>query len=555
VRSAVSSVGEKLQSSEAQLVKAYEQFQHGDRARAEALCAEILANEPDHAAALELAGIAALLDGRPGEAAPRLERAKALAPSSYNVLSALGACYVQQQNFSAAVEVFNRAYALRPELQASSLNLAGAYRGLGRFDHAIALLRRLSIEDPGDESVLTELGELSMLAGHAAEAIGFYRRALASAPRSVKACRNLAYALKRTGQVAEAVVQYRQLATLVPHDPDASIELGVALAAAGASAEAVAMLRRSLTVKPGDVVAAAALGQLFRDQVPAWHFPMLNDQARNQAYDEAIRRTVRPGSIVLDIGTGSGLLAMMAARAGAAHVYACEAQPLIAEKARDIVRANGFSDVITVIAKPSHQLRIGRDLPRKADVLISEIVDAALIGEGIILTLAHALRHLVDKAAAIVPCAGRVFAMLVESDGLYRQDRVDRAAGFDVSGFNEFSRLSSRTLDLRHFHYRALSPPVEVFRFDFTRPNFAPESKTVTLKATESGLGHALVTWFDLRLDALAVISNDPRADALDWHWMQTIYFADGPRPIVAGEAVSLAASHDLLHIHVNLIS
>jgi hypothetical protein len=51
------------------------------------------------------------------------------------------------------------------------------------------------------------------------------------------------------------------------------------------------------------------------------------------------------------------------------------------------------------------------------------------------------------------------------------------------------------------------------------------------------------------------VISNNPRADALDWHWMQTIYFADGPRPIVAGEAVSLAASHDLLHIHVNLIS
>jgi hypothetical protein len=57
-----------------------------------------------------------------------------------------------------------------------------------------------------------------------------------------------------------------------------------------------------------------------------WHYRMLNDQARNEAYDRAIRRALllRPGAVVLDIGGGTGLLSMFAARAGARHVYCCE---------------------------------------------------------------------------------------------------------------------------------------------------------------------------------------------------------------------------------------
>jgi hypothetical protein len=60
--------------------------------------------------------------------------------------------------------------------------------------------------------------------------------------------------------------------------------------------------------------------------VDQWHYRMLNDKERNVAYDKAIRRALqlRPGAVVLDIGGGTALLSMFAARAGAKHVYCCE---------------------------------------------------------------------------------------------------------------------------------------------------------------------------------------------------------------------------------------
>ena len=83
---------------------------------------------------------------------------------------------------------------------------------------------------------------------------------------------------------------------------------------------------------------------------------MVRDEARNAAYDAALRRAVTPGMRVLEIGTGSGLLAMMAARAGARHVYTCEVVPQIAQAAREIVARNGYAERITVLDKHSNAI-------------------------------------------------------------------------------------------------------------------------------------------------------------------------------------------------------
>ena len=75
------------------------------------------------------------------------------------------------------------------------------------------------------------------------------------------------------------------------------------------------------------------------------------------SYGPALERAKRPGDTVFEIGTGSGIVAMMAARAGAGRVVTCEVLPVMADAAREIVELNGLSDLITVINKKStHRL-------------------------------------------------------------------------------------------------------------------------------------------------------------------------------------------------------
>jgi predicted RNA methylase len=83
---------------------------------------------------------------------------------------------------------------------------------------------------------------------------------------------------------------------------------------------------------------------------PVEHACMLQDERRTGDYLAALAEAVRPGDVVLDIGTGSGVLAIAAARAGARRVYAVEASD-IAEVAEQVFAANGVQDRVTLIAR------------------------------------------------------------------------------------------------------------------------------------------------------------------------------------------------------------
>ncbi|MDA5279817.1 50S ribosomal protein L11 methyltransferase [Streptomyces sp. Isolate_45] len=89
------------------------------------------------------------------------------------------------------------------------------------------------------------------------------------------------------------------------------------------------------------------------------HHLLLRDTRRMEAYRVAIDATVRPGDTVVDLGTGSGILAVFAARAGAKRVIAVEVNPDVARLARQITRAGGFGDVIEVVTGHSAALDIG----------------------------------------------------------------------------------------------------------------------------------------------------------------------------------------------------
>jgi predicted RNA methylase len=94
------------------------------------------------------------------------------------------------------------------------------------------------------------------------------------------------------------------------------------------------------------------LQHVLNSAVQRWHFRMLNDARRNAAYAAAIQGALAglpnaPGSAVLDIGTGTGLLGMLAARSGAGHVWACDCSPVMAALARHCTAANGLAQRVS----------------------------------------------------------------------------------------------------------------------------------------------------------------------------------------------------------------
>lgn len=287
--------------------------------------------------------------------------------------------------------------------------------------------------------------------------------------------------------------------------------------------------------RPADLLApdSGAFAEMAQRSVPRWHFAMLNDTERNTALATALERVLPRGSTVLDIGTGTGLLAMSAIRAGAARVYTCEENPLLAEMARQIIAGHGMSDVVTVLDKRSDELRVGEDLDARVDVVVSEIVDCGLIGEGLLPSVRHARAHLLAPGGLMVPVAARVFGQLISSPVVTGLNRVTTAGGFDVSLMNAVATRGHFPVRLTTWPFSALSDPLELVAFDFAADPLTPGSRRLAVPVIADGEVHALVAWFEMSLGAGITLHNAPYHAGS--HWMQALVPFEKPAVVTAG--------------------
>jgi len=239
------------------------------------------------------------------------------------------------------------------------LHQAFAQFQAGRLEPAAELLRQHLKISKTDGPAYHLLGGIYYRQGRLEAARDHIARACALPGATAEMFSNLGAALKALGDATGAIAAFQHAVALEPGHPEALNNLGVMYREQGDSRRAIELLRRVVALKPDMAEAQKNLRNAYNDVVSAWHFAMVNDQPRNNAFQAAIERAV-PGKHVLDIGTGTGLLAMMAARAGAQTVTTCEATPVIAERAHDIIALNGFGGRINVIANHSTAIATGR---------------------------------------------------------------------------------------------------------------------------------------------------------------------------------------------------
>lgn len=248
-------------------------------------------------------------------------------------------------------------------------------------------------------------------------------------------------------------------------------------AAAADEAEAKARVRQPAWLPPGadasseqalfgqDLEPHFALPERLEDKsaslveaVNDFHFAMLNDRDRNMFYRRALGEQIHAGDLVVEIGTGSGLLAMMAARAGAGHVHAIEANRSLARLAEHLIRVNGLGDAISVVNKLSTDVEVGIDVPRRADVLVSEILGTLLLGESALEFVADARERLLAPGGRIVPAAGCQFVSLIQSREIKDITSVQSWEDFDLRGFNALQDTVS-VVFTKQYGFRLSSTP------------------------------------------------------------------------------------------------
>jgi type II protein arginine methyltransferase len=426
------------------------------------------------------------------------------------------------------------------------LNEAMRFHAEGKLDSAEehyrqALAHRYRVSD-----ILPLVAGIAALRGHFGTALDYWNEMLEIKPDHLVALLEKGVLLLRSGDVEGAVDCFDAASRVSPQNPVALNNLAVALAQANRHHDALVSFRKVVRLQPDSVLPQHQLRRLTSKIVPFWHIPMLNDVRRNDAFEAAIEKVVTErgtAAQILDIGTGSGLLSMMAARAGATNIVTCEAVPVIAETAKRIVERNGFADRIAVINKTSSELLVGQDIEARADILVSEILSSDLLAEDVLNTFEDAHTRLINENAAIIPRAATAIGCLIASEVLSKYAFVDDVSGFDVS---DFSPLAANRLPVHGTitEWSRLSADVELQSIDLTRPKHTEEIRIIEMPVTSSGIAIGILQWMKIDLAAGIEFTNHPD-DYSDGGWLQVLHPFPKPMEVHAGAMFRLIAGHD----------
>lgn len=299
-------------------------------------------------------------------------------------------------------------------------------------------------------------------------------------------------------------------------NPAALFKLVTALWDSGEPEKAAALLQAA---SQGAETNAQIEPLLLSRGIPRYHFGMVADEERNKAYQAAIERAVRKKrGHVLDLGAGSGLLAMMAARAGAASVTACEANSALAWTAKEIVAANGLSAQLEVVSVHSSKLDREAHLNGGVDLIVTETFGHDIVGEGALESVSDALTRLARPDAQVIPARADVMVALASVERAKLDPVAGDVCGFDLSLLNRHRRrtvlLSSDAPGLV-----LQSEPAPLFQFDL-HARVHPTSASTQLRST-GRVADGIVQWIRLQLDDQTSYENRPGSSKRShWRWV-----------------------------------
>lgn len=237
-----------------------------------------------------------------------------------------------------------------------------------------------------------------------------------------------------------------------------------------------------------------------------YHGFLLGGRERVEAYAQAIEAVVRPGDRVIDLGTGTGVLAMLALRAGAGEVVAIEDTPAVA-LALEFARANGLEGRLRLVPRPSR--RVTLDEP--AHVLVTDTYASLGLQDGLLGSVVDARDRLLVGGGTIVPSTLAVSLAPLEAPDRHSdllRPWSDDLCGLDLSAGRGFAVNVVQQAELSPDEL--LGGPQGAFEVDLGTAQDVAVEGSCTLTIARGGLLHGLAGWFTARLAAGVEVSNAP---------------------------------------------
>ena len=245
------------------------------------------------------------------------------------------------------------------------------------------------------------------------------------------------------------------------------------------------------------------------------HRRMLADRVRLDAYKAALQEVVKPGMAVLDAGTGSGILACLAAQAGARVVYAVDRSDMV-DLARNIVAESGLDETIQVVRGDFARV----ELPEKVDVIVSETFGQFALAEGAGPDLVQTARRHLKEGGRVVPDGLELYVAPVRAPTFYAEtvDPFDDTYGVQLGPLADAAMRRARNVEMPA---SALIHPGKCI-VTMPWPDASHPQGEVTFEDLPAGAMHGWVGWFDIQLSPSVRLSTSPTAPMT--HWKQTYF-------------------------------
>ena len=275
---------------------------------------------------------------------------------------------------------------------------------------------------------------------------------------------------------------------------------------------------------------------------------MLKDTVRTRTYQAAIESNpfLFKDKVVLDVGCGTGILSLFAARAGAKHVYGVECSA-IADQARQIVADNNYSDRVTIIKSKIEEIEALPDGVTKVDIIISEWMGYFLLYESMLDSVIYARdRWLCKEHGLMFPDSATLYCCAIE-DADYRAEKIDfwdDVYGFDFRSIKKLAITEPLVDCVDPEQVATDAAVVKTFDISKMKKEDAAFASEFQLTATRNDYLHALVAFFDVTFSGChhkrgvpLGFSTGPASRPT--HWKQTVLYFEGPPLVInAGETV-----------------